>query len=96
MDTYDEALYIYEKPIQHWGERLQILKTIEELEELRIELHKDLNGNRDITAITEELADVYNMLIQIQIIYKIDGNAVRNTMLDKMKRTLKRIGGQII
>lgn len=41
--------------------------------------------------ITEEIADIEVILLQIKELYHIDGNEILKTMKEKIKRTLERI-----
>ena len=96
MDDYN--LYLREKEIEEilkkainsYGEKAQIIKTIEELNELSVELAKFLNGEEKINLIAEEAADVYIMLAQLRIMLDI------NTQTDyykefKIKRLEERL-----
>lgn len=81
---------MHKKAIEHYGNDAQIEKTIEELDELKIELFRD---KKDVKRIMEELADVYNMIEQIMIIYKISNKMLYENMRGKMIRTLENIEG---
>ena len=78
MDDYNlylrekEVEEILKKAINSYGEKAQIIKTIEELNELSVELAKFLNGEEKINSIAEEAADVYIMLAQLRIMLNID------------------------
>ena len=78
----------YKKIINHFGEDAQIDKSIEELRELENELClKEPN----LDNITQEIADVLNMIIQLMIIFKISWWKIIKAMIGKNKRTLERI-----
>jgi NTP pyrophosphatase (non-canonical NTP hydrolase) len=79
--------------ISYYGEQEQKTKAIEELCELATELTRDLidNGNRQ--NIIEEVADCYNMLDQLVIIYGIM-NTVQHVRKQKIQRTLERIDSE--
>ena len=68
----------------------QKIKAIEELSELAEELARDLNrqGNRE--KITEEMADVYLMLTQLELIYG-NHDGIVPAIREKVDRTLHRI-----
>lgn len=78
MDDYNlylrekEVEEILKKAINRYGEKAQIIKTIEELNELSVELAKFLNGEEKVGLIAEEVADVYIMLAQLRIMLDID------------------------
>lgn len=78
----------YEKTLQYFGRQAQIEKCVEELEELSIELYRDLGGNGSREAIILEIADVLNMLMQVQIIFDISLNEIEAAKEFKMDRTL--------
>lgn len=75
------------------GYRGQKEKAVEELCELATELARDLQGDGVRAAITEEMADVYLMLGQLELMY---GNAeeVRRTVEEKLARTLRRMNAE--
>ena len=68
MDAKREAA-ILEAAIAHFGPERQVLKAIEELGELSIELARDLNGIGNLEAVHEEMADCIVMLNQLELIY---------------------------
>ena len=65
---------VYEKVLAHYGHEAQKEKACEELQELIIELRKDLtfDGELDRKAMLTEIADVYNMLNQLLMIYEFE------------------------
>lgn len=75
-----------EKILRYYGEKNQIEKTKEELEELIEALDEN-----DFAHIVEEFADVMVMLNQIAIMYAIDTDIIENMMKYKIQRTLLRI-----
>ena len=75
--------------IENFGAKKQVLKAIEELAELQVELAKSLN---EIDSnIDEELGDVEYMLFQIKEIYNISKSEIDDCILRKAKRLEKRI-----
>ena len=44
--------------------------------------------------VTEEISDVYNMLIQCKLIFDLEDEEIANEMQRKMDRTMKRIEEQ--
>lgn len=82
MNISESLKHIY----NHFGEEAQLEKLREEVEEL-IEAIKE----KDLQHITEEIADVYVVIAQIESIYGIDTNEVIEICETKMERTLERI-----
>lgn len=77
---------LHREAIQKFGAGHQLLKAIEEMKELIKELEDYLNGYGEITFIAEELADVENMVCQIQLIFDISDEEKEDLMLSKMRR----------
>lgn len=89
--TDDNAICIdLWKIIAHYGYAHQKEKAVEELGELQQALARDLQGEGDRTNIAEEMADVYIMLAQLQLIY---GNVpdIAQAITLKLGRTLGRV-----
>ena len=56
----------------HYGLELQFKKTIEELHELETEINIAMyNDRQNINELAEEIADVYNMLEQLEFLLGI-------------------------
>lgn len=81
------------KIIEHYGEDHQRYKAAEELSELQTLLLQDANQNGKVplNRIIEELADVYVVLGQVELIYKIDSRDTGPIIEYKLDRTLKRM-----
>ena len=91
------------KILEHFGVNNQQRKLQEEVFELQEaitthELKKTVEYEIPLTEIigtkehiTEELADIEVILLQIKEFYRIDGNEILKTMKNKIKRTLDRI-----
>ncbi len=77
---------LHKKAIWKFGADHQLLKAIEEMKELIVELEDYLRGYGEITFIAEELADVQNMICQIQLIFDISNEEKEDLMLSKMRR----------
>lgn len=82
------------KIIDHYGEDHQRYKAAEELSELQTLLLQDANqnGKVPVNRLVEEIADVYVMLSQIQLIYHLDSRDIDPIIFYKIDRTLKQIG----
>lgn len=79
----------------HFGVDAQLRKTREELIELFVAICDELDGDEDEPRpdrdhTLEEIADVYNMLDQLCIIWDAE-DAVRDKCIRKMVRTAERI-----
>lgn len=73
--------------INKFGEQSQIIKAIEELGELQVELARFLNDKGDVLKVTEEMADAYIMINQLLILFPKEHfdfflNAKLNRLLD--------------
>lgn len=74
----------------HYGPDPQLLKTIEELQELQDELNSMVNGTmHDINNVIDEVADVYIMVEQMR--YLFGARRVDERINYKLDRQLKRI-----
>jgi hypothetical protein len=83
---------IYEKVILANGIDTQKEKAMEKLRELHDEIKKDIvqDDYSRINMITE-IADVYNKLMELKIIYDISDTTIENEFMRKMQRTLMEI-----
>lgn len=77
--------------IAHFGHSAQKIKAIEELNELVVELAKDLNGKLDKSALIDELADARIMLSQLFEIYRDYEQEITTRINFKLDRTLRYI-----
>ncbi len=84
-----EQITILEKLVHTYGEE-QINVCIEELSELIKELCKNKRGFENKESITEELADVYIMLKQMEIYYNINPLDLEQWIKFKINRTIDR------
>lgn len=85
MNNHQENLA---RAAEHYGLESQLIKTLEELEELYIAIHtRTFVGDGGVY---EEMADVYNMLDQLCILTD-KGDTVRQIAEQKMIRTIKRM-----
>ena len=76
--------------VERFGANHQRFKAAEELSELQTLILQDANSNGKIplNRIVEEIADVYVMLQQLQIIYYIDSRDIEPVIAYKLDRTL--------
>lgn len=88
MNRVEKLRYI----ANHYGCIPQVQKTIEELNELSLELVKILTKVGDKEAIIDEIADVNIMVEQLKILYDISPIEVSDRIDFKLNRQLERIG----
>ena len=78
--------------INKYGEKAQILQSIEEMSELTKELLKNINRNENNEKeIIQEIADVIVMITQLVMIYKIDVEKIYGAIEYKLERQEKRM-----
>lgn len=80
-----------EKAIMMYGADLQLTVAIEEFSELIKEICKSKRGENNIDNITEEIADCYIMLKQVEIIFGIDHTDIIIDMNNKIHRLEARL-----
>ncbi|MDR2902334.1 MAG: hypothetical protein LBU87_04420 [Lactobacillales bacterium] len=81
---------IFEKTINAWGEKFQVLMAVEEMAELQKVLLKDANRNKkNLEEIIDETADVIIMMQQIMHVYKIH-DRVNDKIAEKINRLKSR------
>ena len=82
---------ILKKAIDTYGAEPQLNVAIEELSELIKEICKHKRGADNIEAIIEEMADVYIMLEQMQMIFDLGSTVIPVAMQKKIDRLEKRL-----
>jgi NTP pyrophosphatase (non-canonical NTP hydrolase) len=80
-----------EKAIATYGVDMQLTVAVEEFSELIKEICKCKRGNDNLDGITEEMADCYIMLKQLEIIFDIDTGDIRHIINNKIDRLEKRL-----
>ena len=94
--------------LNHYGIDKQLLKTVEEIQELHDEINNvlylhmqgkyltqdDVAGRKQLIALSSEIADVQNMLDQLVEYYHL-WEVVRNTRMKKMLRQQERIATEV-
>lgn len=84
-----EHKQVLEEAIQKFGQKSQLIKTIEEMGELQIEIAKILNADARELTIIDEIADVAIMLQQLTLIYGEDLVSQRiNYKIDRLKKRI--------
>lgn len=76
--------------VQKYGDK-QITICIEEMSELTKELCKNIRGHYNLDKIYEEMADVYIMLAQMQMLFQMDVEALEYMINKKIERTKERL-----
>lgn len=77
--------------IEMYGKEHQTIIAIEEMSELTKEISKEYRGEENIDKITEEMADVYICLEQLQMIYEIEDEDLDEMIQKKMERNYNRM-----
>lgn len=89
--TYEERRAVYEKALQTWGARNQIMMAIEEMSELTKELCKHFRGRENMEEIADEIADVTIMLEQLRLIFGLNEEVCAHMDM-KVLRLQARLG----
>lgn len=88
MEYIDKVL---NNAIKKFGNDYQLNVAIEEMSELIKEICKNKRDFENDDKILEEMADVYIMLYQLQIIFNIEDDNLNDMILRKVKRLEERI-----
>ena len=80
-----------ERAIEVYGKDMQLTVAVEEFSELIKEICKNKRGADNIDNITEELADCYIMMRQIEIIFGIEKNEIFSEIKNKVSRLNSRL-----
>ena len=86
--TQEREGKILETALEHFGHNVQVMKAIEELGELTVELARNLNGLGNLDALREELADAFVMLNQMEMIF----GDVTDIEIAKLERLERMVG----
>lgn len=78
--------------LNRWGPELQATVAIEEMAELTKELCKHARGSHNKEAIAEEIADVYVMLNQMEILHNVEARVIwwYNAKLARLETRLEQ------
>lgn len=88
--TQEREGRILESAISLFGADAQIIKAVEELGELTVELARHLNGADCTDAIREEMADAFIMLNQLELIFG-DVAEVEIAKLERLERMIENV-----
>ena len=80
-----------EKAVATYGKDMQLTVACEELSELIKEICKSIRGSDNVESITEEMADCYIMLRQLEIIFGIKMSDINVFIDEKLARLEKRM-----
>lgn len=88
--VYEKRARIYKQALDTFGTGAQLLKALEELTELQLEIHRAADGRPNLAGLVEELADATIMVEQLRLIFGIN-DAVCTAMDYKVDRLRRRI-----
>ena len=81
---------IYTAAVKKFGKEHQLVLCMEEMAELKKELSKNMRGSKNITNISEEIADVEIMLEQLLVIFG-NRSEVDTIKAEKLLRLADRV-----
>lgn len=88
--TQEREAAILGAAISHFGSDAQIVKAIEELGELTVELARHRNRLGSVEALREELADAFVMLNQLELIFG-DVSEIEVAKLERLERMINNV-----
>lgn len=91
MENIEYIDKVLNNAIKKFGNDYQLNVAIEEMSELIKEICKNKRDFENDDKILEEIADVYIMLYQLQIIFNIEDDNLNDMILRKVKRLEERI-----
>lgn len=80
-----------QESIKQYGDKNQLIVTLEELSELQKEICKKLRGNENVDMVIEEIADVYIMLEDLKQILDIKDKDIQREINFKLNRLEERM-----
>lgn len=86
-----ETVKTYREAIKLYGSENQLVKAMEEMAELTVEISKNIAGENNRERVIEEWNDVMIMLEQMGIIFKITKKEVAKYRFFKLERLRERI-----
>lgn len=80
--------------LEHYGHKHQYFKVAEELSELQTLVLQQANeyGKVPVACIAEEIADVYVMLRQLEVMLMLDDRDIQPIIDGKLDRQIERMG----
>lgn len=91
MSKYVDRYEVYKDAIALYGPRYQLNVAIEEMSELTKEICKHFRDRDNRDQIIEEMADVYVMLEQMELIIGVEQWEIVEVMDAKVERLQKRL-----
>ena len=88
--TYEERAKVYADALETYGITGQLMKALEELSEVQIEIHRILSVRPNVFHLAEEIADATIMLEQVRQIFDINEDVCK-FMDDKVLRLQRTI-----
>lgn len=77
----------------HFGIDTQLIKLNEEMGELLNEGYKAIYKGENTENLTDEIADVMNVLLQVMLYFDLDWSKIQDRMEFKINRCIDRLNG---
>lgn len=90
-ETRSKLLAFADEMLDERGDK-QLIKAVEELNELQDELLKYLDGRGDRAKLVEEFSDVIVIMWQLKLRFGIDRPEIKDWIDYKVERTRERLG----
>ena len=89
--TYEERAKVYDSALETYGLTGQLMKALEELSEVQIEIHRILAGRPNVFHLAEEVADATIMLEQVRRIFGINEDVCKfmDAKVLRLQRTIE-------
>lgn len=89
--NYEERAKVYASALDTYGVTCQLMKALEELSEVQIEIHRILSGRPNVFHLAEEVADATIMLEQIRQLFGINEDVCKfmDAKVLRLQRTIE-------
>jgi NTP pyrophosphatase (non-canonical NTP hydrolase) len=91
MDVKERMLSLCKQALDKWGNDVQLIKVVEELTELSLEVQHLRYGKFDIYEVKNELADVMIMLNQLMMMLEITNDDLEVVIDSKLNKLDKKL-----
>jgi NTP pyrophosphatase (non-canonical NTP hydrolase) len=91
MDVKERILSLCKQALDKWGNDVQLIKVVEELTELSLEVQHLRYGKSDIYEVKNELADVMIMLNQLMMMLEITNDDLEVVIDSKLNKLDKKL-----
>jgi|688.fasta_scaffold10594_26 NTP pyrophosphatase (non-canonical NTP hydrolase) len=91
MDVKERMLSLCKQALDKWGNDVQLIKVVEELTELSLEVQHLRYGKSDIYEVKNELADVMIMLNQLMMMLEITNDDLEVVIDSKLNKLDKKL-----